>query len=191
MTIDVARLPRSELAAGRRLYRIHAARYGPWFFANDEYGRFNPVSRAARGSCYWAEAPLGAWVESFRTRMMLTDVEVRLQVMSELELKRAREVVDLTVRGGLAAGVTADLSTGASYDDSQDLASRLQDQATGLRYRLRHDLAQELIGVALFGPRGAHDDGPFGPTTTEPIGRELIRAAEDAFGYRVVPVTGR
>jgi len=187
VTIDLGRLPRRELRPGTQLYRIHAAEHGPWFFANHELGRFNPLAQATRGSCYWAEAPLGAWVEKFRTRMMLTDGDVRQQLVSKLELAHAIEVVDLTMRGGLAAGVTAALTAGASYDESQDVASRLQDLVSGVRYRVSHDLAQELIGVALFGPRGPQPESPFGSATTAPIGGDLIRVAEDAFGYRVLP----
>lgn len=123
MTVDVSRLPRRELVTGTQLYRIHLAEHGPWYFSADGRGRFDPTEVHARGSSYRVEAPLGAWVEVFRTVMTIVETP-----------------------------------------------------------------AQVLIGIALFGPRGVHPLGLFGPTVTAPVGRDLIRAAEDTFGYRVVPV---
>lgn len=189
MTIDVARLPKRELAIGTKLHRIHAAAHDPWFFSEDELGRFNPVGVVGRGSCYWAEDPLGAWVESFRTRILLSEAEVRLQAISTVELDEPLEVVDLTDRRALGAGATAALTSGADYGESQAVAAMLQGVVGGVRWRVRHDLEQRLIGVAVFGPRGSRPEGHWGPTNTEPISRELIRSAEDAFGYRVLPVS--
>ncbi len=191
MTIDVARLPRRELAAGTRLFRIHPAGVGPWLFSGDKLGRFNPVAVAATGASYWAEDPLGAWVEKFRTRMDLSETEVRLQAVSVCELASAIEVVDLTDRRSLAAGVTMAVTTGADYTVSQEIASGMPRAASGVRWRVRHDPAQQLIGVVLLGPRGAQPGSRFGATTTGPVERELIRAAEDAFGYVVLPVSAR
>jgi hypothetical protein len=39
--------------------------------------------------------------------------------------------------------------------------------------------------------RGSHADARFGHATTHRIEPELIRAAEDAFGYRVLPLSAR
>jgi hypothetical protein len=90
VTINVARLPRLELAAGTHLYRIHPAGLGPWRFAGDKLGRFNPVAATTMGASYWAEDPLGAWVEKFRTRMDLAEAEaeVQLQVVSVVRSRR-------------------------------------------------------------------------------------------------------
>ena len=191
MTVDVDRIPRRVLTAGTPLYRIHGARYSPWFFSSGGVSRFDPIAASGRGACYWAEHPLGAWVESFRTRMLLSEDEVRLQSLSSLELTRPVVVIDLADRRALAAGVTVALTAGADYAESQAIASMLQGLVAGVRWRVRHDLAQELIGVALFGPRGSHADAELGHATTARIGPQLIRAAEDAFGYCVLPLSAR
>jgi hypothetical protein len=187
VTIDVAKLPRRVLEAGTRLHRIHRAATGAWYFSGDGHGRFDPVAAVGRGACYFSEGPLGAWIESFRTTMTLLEDDVRQRVVTTVELKRSVAVIDLTDRRGLAAGATMALAADPDYGDSHDLASRAQGEAAGIRWRLRHDLRQELIGVALFGPQGPQA-GDFGSASTEPIGRVLIRAAEDAFGYRVSPL---
>jgi hypothetical protein len=83
------------------------------------------------------------------------------------------------------------VTTGADYAASQDIASRMPRGACGVRWRVRHDPAQQLIGVVLLGPRGAQPASHFGTTTTGPVERELVRAAEDAFGYVVLPVSAR
>lgn len=121
--------------------------------------------------------------------MDLSEAEVQAQAVSVCELASAIEVVDLTDRRALAAGVTMAVTTGADYGASQDIASGMPRGAFGVRWRVRHDPAQQLIGVVLLGTRGAQLGSPFGTTTTGPVERDLIRAAEDAFGYRVLPVS--
>jgi len=187
VTIDIDRLPRRELNAGRRLYRIHRAVHGAWYFSNDGRGRFDPTASPNRGACYFAENPLGAWVEAFRTVMTLAEDDVHARVLSTVELPHPIEVVDLTNRHALAAGVTAAVTAGGDYAESQQLASALAPIAPGLRWRVRHDLEQTLIGVALFGRPGAGKPRGWPEASTQPIGAELIRDAETSFGYRVVP----
>lgn len=191
MTIDATALPRHQIQAGTQLYRIHRWSNGPWFFSGDGLGRFDPTGIDGFGACYLTEDPLGAWVESFRTTMTLLEDDVRLRAITTMVVSEPIEVVDLAHRRALAAGVTAAVTAGADYGESHALAGRMQPNAMGVRWRVRHDLAQDLVGVALFGPRGPQSDDYFAETSTEPIGRELIREAEEAFGYRVMPVSAR
>jgi hypothetical protein len=189
VTLDPARLPRKTLRAGSRLYRIHRARNGPWFFSCGP-GRFDPTGVAGRGARYWAEDELGAWIEAFRTRMLLAESELAQRRLSIATLSADTVVSDLTVRRALRAGVTAAISTGADYRESQALADALQGKRAGVRWRLRHDLRQELVGVAWFGGQGpaastAVVDLP--PTQTREIPAELIADACRAFGYEVLP----
>jgi len=151
VTIDVARLPSRVLPAGTRLHRIHRATRGPWYFSSDGAGRFDPIYARGRGTCYLAEHALGAWVEAFRTNMTLLEDDVSARLLSTVELGDSMVVADLADRRALSAGVTVAVTSGASYDDSHDIASRLQGAVAGVRWRVRHDLAQELIGVAVSG----------------------------------------
>lgn len=190
MTIDAAALPRTELAAGTPLYRIHRAASGAWYFDASADGRFNPCAIPARGACYWATDPLGAFVETFRTMRTIVEDDIDARALSTIQLIDAATVVDLTDRKGLAVGVTGALVSGTDYDEPQQLASDVQRTVDGVIWHARHDLAAELVCVALFGDEGA----PTGPALanlpkpkTEPIPAALIDRAEDEFGYLVLP----
>jgi len=75
VTIGPGRLPRRTLRAGTCLYRIHRAVNSPWFFSSGSV-RFDPAGVDGRGASYWAADGLGAWVETFRTRMLLAEREI-------------------------------------------------------------------------------------------------------------------
>jgi len=117
--------------------------------------------------------------------MTIVEDDVARYAVSVLRLEDPIDLIDLADRRGLAAGVTAAVGASASHEEAQELATRVQDQVGGIRWRLSHDPAQMLIGIALFGTRGVHT-GSFGSTSTTVVGRDLVRAAEDAFGYRIV-----
>ena len=78
MTLD--RFPRRTLRADRALHRIHRAGKRAWWFSGDGAGRFDPVG-TGKGACYWAERPLGAWVEVFRKQMLLSEAELIAEAM--------------------------------------------------------------------------------------------------------------
>jgi RES domain len=187
--IDVARLPRTTLTAGTQLYRIHRSGNGPWYFDGSGDGRFDPAGTPGRGSCYWAEDPLGAWVEVFRTRMVLTPDDLVERRLTELTLEADVRLPDLTNRQALRAGVTTAVTAGADYTDSQALADSLQGVDEGIRWRLRHDLEQLLIGVALFGNEGPatrRSRKHLPRSRTRPIPVSLVKAAIAAFRYEVL-----
>jgi RES domain-containing protein len=187
LTVDVARLPRIELPRGQLLYRVHRAVAEPWYFSGDGGGRFDPVSTGGRGACYLAEDPLGSWVEAFRTMITIAEADVSRRLLATVELDRPVVVVDLTNRQALRAGMTAAVTAGADYSESHEVADQAQGQVEGIRWRVRHDMEQTLIGVALFGPAGPQPAGNWPPTRSDRIPPVLVREAEDTFGYRVVP----
>jgi hypothetical protein len=186
VTIDVERLPHRTLPAGTELYRIHGADLAPWYFSSDARGRFNPIGTPGRGACYWAETPVGAWIESFRTLMTWAAEDVAERALSTVSLRDALVVCDLTVKKALAAGVTVALSGGEDYRVPQALADALQGKTDGVRYRLRHDLSGTHIGIAWFGDAGV-PSRPAAPTRTGEIPEALIDQARREFGYLVVP----
>lgn len=190
MTIDAGGLPRRTLRAGTALYRIHRADRGPWYFSGDVDGRFNPADTPRRGACYWAEAPLGAWVESFRTAMTLTTEDLADRALSAIRLRDTLVVRDLTVKKALAAGVTAAVTAGGDYRESQALADALQGVADGIRYRVRHDLSGAQIGIAWFGDAGVPTGRRLAAlprATSAGIPEALIEEAQREFGYLVIP----
>jgi hypothetical protein len=187
--IDLGRLPYKTLRAGTRLYRIHRRAFGPWYFDGSGDGRFDPVATRDRGACYWAEDPHGAWVEVFRTRMLLTPDDVDDRRLSVLTLRGSLRVPDLTSRRALTAGVTAALTAGAEYGPAHELADALQGREEGVRWRLRHDLEQQLIGIALFGQEGAASPSArraLPPTRSTRITGRLINDARREFGYEIL-----
>lgn len=188
MTLDLRRLPTIELAKGTQLYRIHRVGNGAWYFDNSSDGRFNPVG-SGLGASYWAEAPLGAFVEVFRTRMRLTEADIRLRCLTEATLKAPVKTADLTARAALAAGFATEVTHGADYGPAQQIAGQLVRLVGGVRWRLRHDLAQELVGVALFGNAG--DRPRYAREQSSEISLDLQDLAAQEFGYEVLPAVTR
>lgn len=187
MSVATNRLPATDLEAGNHLYRIHRSENEPWFFSGGGDGRFDPTL-AGRGACYLATSKLGAWVETFRTATIIDEADVLSRSITTVRLDTPYQCVDLTQRRALSAGVTGAMTSGAEYGPSHALADDLQGKFDGVLWRVRHDLAQRLIGVAFFGPEGEQDPKRWPPAETSPIDNDLIREAEDEFGYRVMPV---
>jgi hypothetical protein len=187
VTVDYSALPRHVLPPGTRLYRIHRAHLEPWFFSSSGNGRFDPVLRPGRGACYWSEDPLGAWVEAFRTTMTIAEDDLQARALTTVELDQEVSLVDLTERRALSAGVTAAMTAGAGYTAPQELASNVDNTDDGIRWRVRHDLEQQLVAVALLGPAGSQPSANWPPIETTPVPDSLVHAARSEFGYKVSP----
>lgn len=172
------------------LFRIHHIRHHPAWFNSDGTWRFDPtpVERDRFGVCYLGHAALACYVEVFGRFRAVTQAEIDPRALSELHTTRAVELADLTDRRVLGQfGVTATHSTGADYRPAQELASELFEAGlAGVLYRVRHDPAMALEGVALFGPPGEHPD-LFSPPKTLPIPDDLIEAARREFRIDVIP----
>jgi hypothetical protein len=187
--VNLRGFPRRTLRADRPLYRIHRADHDPWWFSNDGSGRFDPVG-SDDGACYLAEDPLASWLEVFRTPLLISEKDVRARTLLCAPLGRDLKLADLTSRRALAFNVTASLGADEDYTASQAFAlDALQAGYDGVRYLVRHDPAQRLRGVALFGPAGAPDrDDPAWPAEPdEPIPPDLVEWARRSFGYKVLP----
>lgn len=181
--------PRRTLRGDRTIHRIHSAAKGAWWFSSEGTGRFDPVGTGL-GACYLAELPLGAWVEVFRKRMLLAEVEVGERALLSVELGRDLRLADLTSRRALGFGVTATLGAGEGYDESHAFAvAAVRARFDGIRYLVRHDPAQELYGIALFARAGAPTPAdPDWPQERDgPVPDDLVADASKRFGYRVVP----
>lgn len=180
--------PRRTLRGDRVVYRIHRAARGAWWFSADGSGRFDPVG-SAMGACYLADKPLGAFVEVFRTPILLPESEVKARHLQEVEVGRDLRLADLTSGRALAFGVTASLGADEDYTRSQAFAEQaLQAGYDGVRYLVRHDPRQRLYGYALFGPPGQPPaGGPWPAGGSAPINAALLADAHRHFGYRVLP----
>jgi hypothetical protein len=169
------------------LYRIHRRDRDAWWFSSDAAGRFDPVATGV-GACYLAERPLGAWVEVFRRETVLSELAVLERALFTVKLGRDLRLADLTSRRALQFGVTASLGADEDYTDSQRFARRAVEAGfAGIRYFLRHDPAQKLYGIALFGQADERAGLDQALGVDAPIPAELLDDARRRFGYRVLP----
>ena len=182
--------PARTWPAGRALYRIHRSDRGAWWFSADGKSRFDPVHAPGVGACYLAQEPLGAFIEVFRTRLELDlDEDIAARRLARVQFDHDLRLADVCSRRALAFNVTAEVGAGGDYGLSQKLAS---DAAAagfdGVRWWVRHDPAQRLVGVALFGAKGSRAADTSLP---EPVSRELddrlLNEARRKFGYRALP----
>ena len=186
--MNLNRFPRRTLRSDRVIHRVHRTARGCWWFSSDGSGRFDPVATGS-GACYFAEKPLGAFIEVFRKRMLIAEEEINARSLSSVSLGRDLRLADLTSRRALSFGVTAGLGAGEDYEPSQAFAAAaVADGFEGIRYLARHDPAQKLYSVALFAPAGGVDAAdPAWPQNATPIPSALVDEATRRFGYRVLP----
>lgn len=178
--------PQRTLRGGRQIFRIHRAENSGWWFSADGRGRFDPVG-TDKGVCYFAEQPLGAWVEVFRKQMLLRDVALVERALLSVELGHDVRLADITSRRALKFGATASLGADPDYSSSQAFAmDAVQAGFGGIRYLVRHDPAQKLYGIALFGEAGTGAPAE-ARTVLAPIPDELVEEARTRFGYRMLP----
>jgi hypothetical protein len=181
--------PMRTWRAGRVLWRIHRAAVGVWWFSSDGSGRFDPVNAPGVGACYLAQWQLGAFVEVFRTRLELDESDVDARRLARVEFAHDLRLADVTSRRALRFGITAEVGVGGDYDKSQELASAAATAGyDGVRWWVRHDPKQRLVGIALFGPTGAPASSfPLPTPASGELGAVLLEEAQRKFGYRVVP----
>jgi hypothetical protein len=167
------------------LWRIHPADVSPWFFDAGPDGRFNLPDA---GTCYLAEAPIGAFVEKFgrllRPGGVIPEPLIDTQRLSALRPPKI-SVVDLTNPKVLGLiGLTSEIHATTDYGMTQNWASALRDNGyAGIRYMARHDPRGQLISIALFGS----DKPPRSAAKTTAIPVELIHEASTTFAITVLP----
>ena len=185
-TLTPLGLPRGTLEAFPRrdvrwpLHRIHEADRDPRWFSSDGRGRFDLPER---GTCYLAEKPLGAFIEVFRGTGPVSAQVVAARALTTIRSSRRLTIADCTSGRARLFGVTAAIHATEDYERTQAWAAAFAEAGfDGVRYRLSQDPRARLNGVALFGGRRRLPRG-----TTRSILEELVRAAEEAFGIRVMP----
>jgi RES domain len=174
------------LPRGSTLFRIHRAGLRPWWFSRSGAGRFDLVASKDLGSCYFAERPEGCILEVFRS---FTTTIPRLELDSRrlLRIKLSRDVrlADCTAERCRSWGITAEIHSTPRYEETQAWADAFARAGfDGIRYLLRHDPAQRLAGVVLFGPAGSPEDLPDHPG--DPIGEEALEEIRRRFGIQIL-----
>jgi RES domain-containing protein len=181
--------PRHLIAPDSHLYRIHRDGNGPWYFNNDGDFRFDLGRASGHGTCYLAENPLGAFVETLQgfRRVPIPRPELEARRLFTVEFADTLCVADLTTNEAGSFGVDNSISSGKAddYGPSQKLARELfANGFAGVRYWVRNDLAQNEKGVALFGPAGV-PDVPMPVGTSEEIPQSLVHAACETLHFMV------
>jgi hypothetical protein len=188
--VNLDKFPRRTLRGDREIHRVHRTARGCWWFSADRSGRFDPVG-TGMGACYFAEKPLGAWIEVFRKAVLIAEAEVTERSLSTVAIGRDLRLADLTSRRALGFGVTASLGASEDYNPSQAFAAAAVNAGfDGVRYLARHYPSQRLYSVALFAPAGGVDPADPAwpqPTHTGAVPQTLIDEARRRFGYRILP----
>lgn len=186
---DWSDFPSRGIGTSTPLFRIHQHYLHPAWFNTDGSWRFDPPPshRDRFGVCYLGVEPLAAYVEVFGRIRAVPQVEVDRRRVSELTVAHRVDVADLTDRTVLGDfEITAAHSTGTDYGPAQELASLLFDAGLdGVLYRVRHDPAMTLEGIALFGEPG-ETPGRFNSRKTGRIPDSLIEAGRQ-FHIDVLP----
>jgi hypothetical protein len=172
------------LPRGSVLFRIHRAGLRPWFFSRSGAGRFDLAASADSGSCYFAERPEGCVLEVFRSfTRIIPKGELDSRRLLRIELRQDVRLADCTAERARLWGITAEIHSTPRYEETHAWAAAFaRGGFQGIRYLLRHDPAQHLAGVVLFGPAGSPADFPDDPG--EPIGEEVLDEIRRRFGIQ-------
>jgi hypothetical protein len=166
------------------LYRIHRTGLRPLWFSSSGDGRFDLAASSGSGSCYFAERPEGCILEVFRSfTAIIPKAEMDSRRLLRFELQEEILVADCTAERSRLWGITGEIHSTPRYEETHAWAAAFARAGfRGIRYLLRHDPAQHLAGVALFGPAGAPEGLP--EIAGEPIGREVLDEVERRFGIQ-------
>ncbi len=123
--------------------------------------------------------------------MLLAEDEVLERSLYSARLGADLRLADVTSRRALQFGITASIGANEEYSESHAFAiDALKAGFAGVRYFVRHDPAQSLYGIALFGEAGesgAVGNPVAGSSSDRPIPDDVVDEAERLFGYRVLP----
>lgn len=182
--------PAYHLATNLQLARIHKSRRGPWWFASvgsDPHtaGRFDLLS--PKGTCYLAESPVGAFLESLQRVIGVGKAipmsEILIRSVSTLNVPREMWLADCTHKAATSFGITGAISSGGDRVLTQKWATAFEAAGfEGIRYLAQGDPSQHEVSIALF-----HDTGgaPWAVNLIEPIKAGLLDDVERQFHIKV------
>jgi RES domain len=179
---DLADFPVHRLLPSQRLFRVHLAKHGPWWFAATGDGRFDLA--LPRGTCYLADEAAGAFIEACQEPGVLIPADyLRHRRLSVLSVPRELHLADCTVSRARAFGITGEIHSSVARQRTQAWARAFaQTGFDGVRFLARHDPAQRQVGIALFGPAG---EAAWPVLSTDDIAADLVLEVERRFGIRV------
>lgn len=182
--------PHYHLTTTLQLARIHKSGRGPWWFASVDAdphrsGRFDLPQ--PKGTCYLAESPKGAFLESLQHLIGVGNPipisEMLIRSVSTLTAPRKMRIADCTHKAAAAFGITGAISSGGDRLLTQQWAIAFDAAGfEGIRYFAQGDPSQHEVSIALF-----HDAGSasWAIGLTEPIKVGLIADIERQFNIKV------
>lgn len=182
---DLSLFPARSLTLTRRLWRIHWADKGAWWFCSNLEHRFDLPHPL--GTCHLAEHPLGSFLEVFTDVRRIAQEEIDARRLSELLVPRRMRLADCTSPHARGFGCTGEIHTTVDYELTRGWATAfVEARFDGIRYFVRHDPSFRLVGIALFGRAGEPQDLP--DSDTGEIPPVVISEAARRFGILVLPV---
>ncbi len=190
--------PRTRVAQARELYRITRRRNDdgsartPWYFSSTgsaDAGRFDLPP--PRGSCYYADVTIGAFVEVYRRVHVIARSDVASRhVVVATRTGDALPLANFASARAAAFGVTVDQFAGDDYTATQQLADKLSEAGfAGISAPARHDPSLQSRTVALFGRAGPARSQHGWRTRQHDVDADpgLLVAARE-YGYAVLDV---
>lgn len=157
---DITGFPSTLLRKGKTLYRAHSVKFGPWFFASDDGGRFN--LDAPHGTCYLATDEETALRErlgpDMSRRGLVSPGWADETVVSKLQVQRGGRLADTTHADCPRHGLTREIATytGNRYTLTRLWATKFHGLGLrGVRYESRFTTAAKPNAYALFDSSGA------------------------------------
>jgi len=181
---DVRDFPSWTLPAGEHVYRIHQDGQSPWWFSHDGSQRFDLPT--PYGTCYVAEQPIGAFLETLTRLVVVPMVEVATRRLATITVAADLRLADCHAPAAAGYGVTATTSAGYPYESvSHPWARRFWRAGfDGIRYGAAHHPALDEVSYALFGRSDVADS--HGDHESEPIPADLLAASQARFGFKIV-----
>jgi ribosomal protein S18 acetylase RimI-like enzyme len=187
---DAGRLrgfPRTLLAPGTEIHRIHSAALGAWYFSGEDTSRFNPCGIPKRGACYFAERAVAGLLESYKGVTVVAEQDIAAKAHFTATLGTELELADCCSATALRFGINAEIHSTTDYELTQAWATALAAAGfAGVRYFCRSDPSMALVGYAIFDAAGEAPPGRSPAGHDRPIGEALLREAEE-YGLRIRP----
>ncbi len=156
--LQTKNLPIEIVESGTVIYRSHRNASSPIYYSVGHPGNRFGDPAAKFGVCYCAQAPAGAFVETFLrqgTGGFVDPDELRKRSIADIEVLQELRLVACYGAGLHKLGATAAITAHDDIGPAQAWAAAIYhhpDAPDGIRYRVRHDNDQ--IGVALFDRSG-------------------------------------
>ena len=151
-----SRLPVSIVPVGARWHRIHLAARDPLWFGprpdSPPVMRYDDPLSEFR-VCYFGSTLQACFAETFLRNppvRILTIRDLAARSLATFEVRRPVRLVRLYGPALARLGVTAEVATGADYEQSQSLSRRIWGHAElpdGIAYHSRHDDSTICIGL--------------------------------------------